>query len=296
MINGHTKLVGLIGHPVEHSLSPVIHNAAFNALNMNWCYVPLDIEEQDLVTAINGLKAAGFYGLNITAPHKQTAIPIVVNLDIEASSVGAVNTLIFRKANGESCDTQGFNTDVYGFTQSLKSAGFSFNQNDKVVVVGAGGAAKAVIMGLINEKVKNIIVLNRNTTRAKNICQEMKQLMPSSRNISAEPLNNETIIRFAADASLLVNATTVGTSPNIDLSIWPDDKLLPKQLFVFDLVYNPAKTKLLKQAEKSCIRGINGLEMLVQQAARSFELWTDIKPPIDEMHKACNTHDGGKNA
>lgn len=295
MINGHTKLVGLIGHPVEHSLSPLIHNAAFNALNMNWCYVPIDIEKQNLVTAINGLKAAGFYGLNITAPHKQTAIPMVVNLDIEASNVGAVNTLIFRKASGEPCDTQGFNTDVYGFRQSLKSAGYSFNENDKVVVVGAGGAAKAVIMGLINEKIKNIIVLNRNTMRAKTICQEMKQFMPSSGNISAEPLNDETIIQFATDASLLVNATTVGTAPNIDLSIWPNDKLLPKQIFIFDLVYNPAKTKLLKQAEKSGARGINGLEMLLQQAARSFELWTDIKPPIDEMLKACNTHDGGKN-
>ena len=296
MINGHTKLVGLIGHPVEHSLSPAIHNAAFNALNMNWCYVPLGIEKQNLVTAVNGLKAAGFYGLNITAPHKQNAIPMVVELDIEALNVGAVNTLVFRKANGESCDTQGFNTDVYGFTQSLKSAGYIFDKNDKAVVVGAGGAAKAVIMGLINENIKNIIVLNRNATRAKNICQQMKQFMSSSGNISAEPLNDETIIHHASDASLLINATTVGTSPDIDLSIWPDDKLLPEKIFVFDLVYNPAKTKLLAQTERSGARGINGLEMLIQQAARSFELWTDIKPPIEEMHKACNTHDGGKNA
>jgi len=286
MIDGKTRLVGLIGNPVEHSFSPLIHNAAFKTMGTNWCYVPLRIESKSLDKAIDGLIAAGFFGINITAPHKQTSLKFVDELNKEASSVGAVNTLVFKTPDGNPCHVKGFNTDVHGFKQSLKFAHFNFETKQKAIVVGAGGAAKAVIAGLAEENINEIILLNRNIERGEKTCEQMKESLSLSDKISFEALNNPTLIKQVQDASLLINATTVGTYPNNTESIWPENEALPKDLFVFDLVYNPAETTLLQQAKKSGARGINGLEMLVQQAAKSIEHWTNIKPPIDEMRNA----------
>jgi shikimate dehydrogenase len=278
-INGQTKLVGLIGYPVEHSLSPVMHNSAFAALNLNWCYVPLPVPPERLGEAVAGLRAFGFVGANVTVPHKQAVMCFLDEVTPEAQAIGAVNAIVVSEER-----TIGYNTDWQGFLTALAEGGLN-PQSKRAVVLGAGGAARAVVYALARAGAQ-VAVLNRTLSRAQALAQDFSPLFPSS--LRSLPLTPQTLEVQAVEAHLLVNTTPVGMWPEIDKSIWPEELAFPGHLTVFDLVYNPRQTRLLQQAEAAGAKGIGGLGMLVHQGAAAFELWAGEKAPVETMYEAAN--------
>ena len=297
-IDAHTQLVGLIGWPVEHSVSPAMHNAAFEELGLNWRYVPLPVPPGEIEAAIRGLGALSFRGANVTVPHKAAARVAMTRLfgpdavAPDATALGAVNTLVAeRREEGEAEDKarfNGHNTDVGGFLGALRNGGFRAT-GSAGVVVGAGGAARAVVFGLLEAGAREIVVLNRTLERAKSLVSELSSVRGSALSpaIQALPLTRETLLEAARGAQLLVNATPVGMWPRVDGSIWPDQVPMPPDLTVFDLVYNPLETKLQRQVRASGAHAIDGLGMLVRQGALAFDIWTGRDPPIQVMRRAC---------
>ncbi len=284
MIDASTKLVGLLGWPLEHSFSPLMQNAAFNALALNWCYLPFPVPPDRFEQALKGLMALGVRGLNVTIPYKQMVIPHLASLEETASQLGAVNTIGADNPSASESHYQGYNTDVPGFINALKFGGFDEFDGRHAVVVGAGGAARAVIYGLIKEGISKITVLTRNQKQGQVILDDFSRL---SKNIRLSSFTPEHLIAALSEAELLVNATPVGTWPNVDCSIWPEGISLPPQITIFDLVYNPSVTRLKKQARRSQVAFIDGLEMLIQQGALSFQIWTGIPAPVEVMRKTC---------
>jgi len=272
-INGKTKLVGLIGWPVEHSLSPAMHNSAFAALSLNWCYAPLPVHPERLGEAVAGLRAMSFVGANVTVPHKEAVMSYLDDVAPEAQAIGAVNTIAVRKG------LIGYNTDWRGFLTALSEGGDDA-QGKRAVVLGAGGAARAVVYALAQVGAQ-VTVLNRTLARAQALVKDFSPLFP------ALPLTLQTLEEQTAEAHLLVNATPVGTWPEVNQSIWPQGLTFPGHLTVFDLVYNPRQTKLLRQAEAAGAKAIGGLGMLVHQGAAAFELWTGEKAPVETMYEAA---------
>jgi len=276
MIDGHTQLIGLIGWPTRHSLSPLMHNAAFQSLMLNWSYVPLPVQLGQVENAISGLVALGFRGANITIPYKEAVIPLLHRLSPEAEEIGAVNTIVVEK----DATLVGHNTDSLGFIAALQHGGFD-PKGRPAVVCGAGGAARAAVHGLLEAGAREITVLNRTIARAEGLISQFVD-----ERLQAGRLSPETLTRAAGDVDLLVNATPIGMWPHVDGSIWPSDLPVPPHLTVFDLVYNPLETHLLQQARVSGARVISGLEMLLQQGAAALELWTGKKAPIATMRAA----------
>jgi len=278
-ITGETKLVGLIGWPVEHSLSPAMNNAAFSALGLDYCYVPLPVAPGRLKEAVEGLRALGFVGANVTVPHKEAVMAYLDEVTSEARAIGAVNTIVVQ--NGR---LTGYNTDWRGFLAALRDGGFA-PEGKRAVVLGAGGAARAAVYALGKAEAE-IAILNRNLSRAEALVRDLSPLFPF---ISLVPLslNGETLLEQAAAAHLLVNATSLGMWPEVEGSPWPESLAFPSHLTVFDLVYNPGKTKLIKQAEAAGARAISGLGMLVHQGAEAFRLWTGVDPPLATMYEVC---------
>lgn len=280
-IDGRTQLVGVIGWPVEHSLSPAMHNAAFAALGLNWCYVPLAVAPGQVEVALCGLAALGFRGVNVTVPHKQSVLAVLDSIAPDAAAIGAVNTILIARDENGVASLHGYNTDAQGFIGALRRGGCE-PQGKRVVVVGAGGAARAVVHGLLEAGASRVTVLNRTLERA---CKLVSELGDSR--LEAQELTPELLLRAADAAELLVNTTTVGMWPNVQESIWPAGVAVPPHLTVFDLVYNPLETLLLRQARESGARAIDGLGMLVEQGALAFEIWTGRSAPVEVMRTAC---------
>ena len=285
MIDGRTQLVGLIGWPVEHSLSPAMQNAAFKAVSLNWRYVPLPVPPGQVEVAVRGLAALGFRGANVTVPHKQAVIPVLDSIAPDARKFGAVNTLVVERANDEKAVISGCNTDHKGFVSALRRDGFN-PEGKSAVVVGAGGGGRAVVFGLLEAGAVDVLVLDLVSEKAEMLVSDLDSGNSSRQHTL--PLASETLIESARGADLLVNATPVGMWPKLEDSIWPEKVPIPRHLAVFDLVYNPPETKLLQQARKSEAHPIGGLEMLVGQGALSFEKWTGEKAPIEVMRQACD--------
>jgi shikimate dehydrogenase len=285
-LSGRTRLTGVMGWPVEHSLSPQMHNAAFAALNLDWCYVPLPVHPEAIPAALVGMAALGFRGANATIPHKQALLPYLDWIDPAAQAIGAANTLLFEPRSEMSGQAfiRGYNTDAGGMLAALKLHGLVPGQNiQRAVMVGAGGAARAVLWGLVEAGVGEIVLLNRDLGRAQALAGD---LAPST--CRALPLTQEHLVESVRAAELLINTTPLGMWPHPNASIWPDSAPLPSNLAVFDLVYNPLETRLLAQARHSGALPMDGLEMLVQQGALAFELWTGMPAPFDVMRSACN--------
>jgi shikimate dehydrogenase len=291
MIDGHTQLVGVIGWPVEHSLSPAMHNAAFEALGLNWRYVPLPVRPGQVEAAARGLSALGFRGANVTVPHKRAVMPALAHIGPSARALGAVNTLVTGWRQDGTVTVAGYNTDSEGFLDSLRQAGFKPGDGGSAVVVGAGGAARAVVYGLLSSGAGEVSVLNRTLDRARALVSDLAGHLDSPAQLHALPLTRETLVESARAADLLVNATTVGMWPNADASIWPAGVQLPPHVAVFDLVYNPLETRLLRDARASGAHPIDGLGMLVRQGALAFAMWTDQDLAPDDvapvMRAAC---------
>lgn len=276
-INGETKLTGIIGYPLRYTLSPIIQNAAFKHLGLNWCYVPLVVERKELGAAVQGLKALGFVGVNITMPYKEQAMGYLDEIASYAKMVGAVNTI--RVIGGRMI---GYNTDGYGFLTALEKNGNFSPAGREVVIIGAGGAARSVAVSLASAKVAGITIVNRTACRA----EDLSELIGANFSCSSQPLD------FDADlspvfkkADLVVNATPIGMDAESKETPVPVE-LIEKRHLVYDLVYRPAETLFLREAKEKGARTLGGLNMLIYQAAASFEIWTETAPPVEAMRAA----------
>lgn len=261
-----TRRVGVIGWPIEHSLSPAMHNAAFKALGLDWQYEKMAIPPDIVKLSLRELSDAGFVGINVTVPHKQAVMPFVRPDEI-AKAVGAVNTIDFR-------GNVGTNTDVAGFMGDLAAHGVD-PAGMKVVVLGAGGAARAAVYGLAKAGAY-IVVVNRTPERARELIDSL----------GVEAIAEG--ITAVADAELIVNCTSAGLAPKVDESPLPDDVNLRPDVIAYDMIYRPAQTRLMRQVEAAGGRAIGGLGMLVRQGAAAFKLWTGVEPPLDVMFAAAN--------
>ncbi|BCW97706.1 MAG: shikimate dehydrogenase (NADP(+)) [Armatimonadota bacterium] len=270
-LTGKTRVLAVFGCPVEHSLSPAMHNAAIRALGLDLVYVPFRVERDRLREAVAGVRALGFLGVNLTIPLKEQAVTLVDGLSPGAARVGSVNTLWWKDGS-----LMGESTDGPGFISSLEEAG---GLPDTALVLGAGGSGRAICFALAERAVR-IILANRTPERARKLAEELGDAQ-----VRVIPMDAEALRGACREADLVVNCTSVGMSPNIGVSPLPPDTLRAGQT-VYDLVYNPLETRLLADARAAGARAINGVRMLVHQGAYSFRLWTGVEPPLDVMEAA----------
>ncbi|GAB4463010.1 MAG: shikimate dehydrogenase [Armatimonadaceae bacterium] len=274
-VRGTTRVVGVWGYPVKHSASPAMHNAAFAALGLDWVYVPFEVAPDRVAEAVAGIRALNLVGVNVTIPLKELVPPHLDDLTERASALGAVNTIIHRDGT-----LIGDSTDGPGFLTALEHAGIGVGSGSNVVVLGAGGSARALVRAL-TEAGASVTLANRNQERASALAAEVA-LAP----VTVIPLTEDAVGAALVGADVLVNTTSVGMYPETDaLPPVPADALAPS-VFVADLIYNPAETRLLSLARSRGCRTQNGIEMLVRQGAISFHHWTGIHPPVDVMRQA----------
>ena len=276
-INGKTRIIGIIGENIENSLSPLIHNQIILKHFLNFCYLPFQVAETDLNEAIQGIKALNIRGANITFPYKEKVIKFLDEVEESARRIRAVNTIVNNKGI-----LTGYNTDVIGFKKSLQEDGKFVIKEKKAVILGAGGAARAVVYALLEEEIEEICIFNRTLEKAKKIKQDLSSFFPKS-HIRVFPLEKEDLKDKIEKSHLLVNSTSIGMALRVDNTPLPDEKLFHPNLLVYDLIYHPAKTLFLRQAEKSGAKIINGLPMLVYQGVESFYLWTGLKSEGKEV-------------
>lgn len=282
-LTGKTNIVGVVGWPVSHSVSPAMHNAAFAALGLDWCYVPLPVpvDPADRIgEAVRGLLALGLRGANVTVPHKQAVMPHLDRLSPAAEGIGAVNTIVVE---GDGA-LLGDNTDAPGFVADLRENGVD-PAGKQVLVLGAGGSARAVVYGLTEAGCRSVAIANRTVDRAEQLAAEMGTRFPASP-ITAHALP-AAVAALAADADLIVNTTSLGMTPNAETTPWDERVSFHSGQVVYDLVYNPPQTRLLCKAADDGATAIGGLGMLIWQGAIAFERWTGQQPPVDKMRQAA---------
>jgi shikimate dehydrogenase len=274
-IKGSTNIVGLIGHPVEHSFSPPMHNAAFNALNMDWAYVAFDVNPFNVKSAIEGAKSLNIKGFNVTIPHKIEVMKYLDEIDEVAGLIGAVNTIDFKSMKG-------YNTDGIGAVKAIEEVTSIKNKN--VVVAGAGGASRAISFYIAKYGAESVTILNRNVEKAQSLADDINLID----DVNADSIKN--IKGHVADADILIDTTPVGMHPNVndDAIICAED--MHEDLVVFDAVYNPNETVLIKEAIKANAKPVYGIKMLLYQGVESFKIWTGQNPPVDVMEDALKKH------
>jgi len=275
-ISGRTKLCCVIGDPVEHSLSPVMHNAAFKELHLDFVYLAFTVRKDELRNAIAGARSLHVHGLNVTMPHKTAIMKYLDKIDPTTKSIGAINTVL--NAEGR---LVGYITDGVGALKALKENGVSL-EGKKLLLLGAGGAAKAIAFHTAQE-VEELKILNRTTQKAKELAEALHKKF--DKRISGNSLSSEIVKKGLEDADILVNATSVGMHPNVDQSL-VDSSWLRPDLCVMDIIYNPLETKLAKDAKSVGAKVISGIEMLVYQGVASFEIWTNHPAPVKVMKEA----------
>ncbi len=276
----NTKLVGLIGHPIKQTYSPFIHNVAIQIKNLDYIYLPFDVPPVNLRNALRGMVALNIKGFNVTIPHKENIIHLLNNISDEASIIGSVNTVVndLGKLNG-------YNTDVDGVLATLMPYKNEISGKE-VSVIGAGGGARTVIYALIRHfKPKKIFIINRTEQRAEALKNYFSAKMKFT-SIKTRELFPPDLVKIFNESKLIVNTTSVGMFPEIDDSITTLSDSFVKDQLVFDLVYNPPETKLLQLAASKGAIVLDGVKMLVQQAAKSFELWTGEKIQVDELYRS----------
>jgi shikimate dehydrogenase len=279
MTRSRPNIVGLIGWPVEHSVSPAMQNAAFEVLGLDWQYVLLPVEPGRLEASVHALRQEPFRGANVTVPHKEAVMAHLDEVTAAAREIGAANTIVAERGR-----LTGHNTDAGGFLAALSEAGFE-PEGSSALVLGAGGAARSVVHALASEACV-VTIHNRTASRARRLAKDMQHIeLPGSIGWVKPETRLEDLDFDAFD--LLVNATSAGMWPKTDASPWPEDLALPSHWTVFDLVYNPAETRLLARARAAGAKAVGGLEMLVYQGALSFSLWTGRAAPLDAMRAAA---------
>lgn len=276
-IDGHTILTGLLGSPVSHSISPLMHNESFRQLDLNYIYLAFDVKTDKLQTAVEGLRALNVRGFNLTMPNKNEMCKLCDRLSPAAKISGAVNTVV--NDNGI---LTGYTTDGIGYMQSLKEAGHNVI-GKKMTLLGAGGASTAILVQAALDGVKEISVFNNRSSsfiRMEKVIEELKTV--SDCEIHLYGYSDEKILRREISESiLLTNGTSVGMAPHTDASIITDCSMFHKDLIVSDVIYNPRETKLLQMARNFGCSTLNGLYMLLFQGAEAFKLWTGKEMPVE---------------
>lgn len=278
-ITGETRLVALLGSPVKHSQSPRMHNAAFQSLDLNYAYLVFDIQKDQLESAIQAMKTLQVAGFNLTMPHKEEVIPFLDALSQEAKMIGSVNTV--KNDDGR---LTGYNTDGMGFTMSLMDEGIAVS-GKKFVILGAGGAGKSVAIQLALEKAGEVMIFNRSPEPARKLCQLIKDEIPDC-HVTEHRLEEAVLKEALSTADVLVNTTSVGMGVYEGDCLIGDKSWLRPDLKVVDIIYSPAKTKLLEMAEGVGCQTVNGLGMVVGQGALAFKIWTGETMPIDVV-RSC---------
>lgn len=279
-ISGKTRVCGVIGDPIEHTLSPIMHNAAFEASGLDFVYVAFKVKPSCVADAVNGMRALNIRGLNVTMPHKKSVMKNLDRIDLSAQIIDSVNTIL----NKENL-LFGFNTDGVGAVKALKENGVPL-KGRKVLLLGAGGAARAIAYALAKEA-DELTILNRTVKDAQALAKLIEKT--ASKRIVSGSLSLEDIDSNLQDSDILINATSVGMKPHPDQTPVPIE-LLRKNLAVMDIVYNPLETKLAKDAQTLGAKVVSGIEMLIYQGAASFEIWTGKSAPVEVMRKAALTH------
>lgn len=269
MITGKTRIIGIFGDPIEHTLSPLIHNEAFQYLGLDYCYVAFHVKRDKLKEAVEGIRALNIKGVNITVPHKETVIQYIDELSEEAKDIGAVNTILNKEGI-----LKGFNTDVNGFILSLKEEGISI-KNKKFLILGAGGASKAIVYGILKEGGK-VYIYNRTISKAIAIKEKFKdhgfiEIVEVDKSLTE-------------NIDIIVNATSLGLKKDDPMPLNPE--LIKSEHVYCDIVY--PETPLMKEAERIGCKVIGGIGMLLWQAAFAFKIWTEVEAPIDIMRKTLD--------
>ena len=278
-IDGSTTLVGVFGAPIKHTASPAMHNAAFGALKMNWAYLAFHVDPQELRVALQGARAMGIVGINLTVPHKIPALDCVDEIDAEARKLGAVNTIAIEKGK-----LHGFNTDGYGFLKAIKEE-FNLSLGGKrVLVLGAGGAGRGIAVKCALDGAAKVIVANRTPAKIEPIAREVRNTKSEFLSLR---LSADEIRRVIPEIDLVVNATSVGMKDGDSLGLGAE--LFSSRLRVYDTIYRPAETELLQIAGGAGAQVANGLGMLLHQGAKAFEIWTKRKAPLAVMRRALRT-------
>jgi shikimate dehydrogenase len=278
-ITGTTKIIGVFGYPVKHSLSPVFQNAAFEYLGLDYIYIPVEVSPENLGKAIEGIKALNFVGVNLTIPHKKAVIQYIDEIDEEARIIESVNTLVNKDGW-----LKGYSTDGYGFIRSLKEEKGIDISGKNVFILGAGGSAYAITGASIKEGVSKIYICNRTGEKAELLKNTLSKRL-QFQNILVVPFEERNDKKYWKDIDLIVNTTSVGMKEGESSLI--DEKNIVSVRLVYDLVYN-RKTELIQLAEKNGIPHMDGILMLIYQGAVSFELWTGMKAPIEIMKRSIH--------
>jgi len=274
-INAATRLCAVFGSPIAHSASPAMHNAAFAALGLNWRYLAFEVDPKNLRAAIEGAKAMGFAGLNLTVPHKLLAVEMMDELDDSAKKWGAVNTIKFDKRGAV-----GFNTDAEAITRSLREDLKLELRGAKILLLGVGGAGRTAALKLASENVAELFLVNRTEEKADAVAGEIIEDFPSVKVSVGYPKTN---------VDLILNATSLGLKADDDLPLAEKQFSLKRARAVYDMIYRPAETKLLAASKSAGCKTANGLGMLLHQGAKAFEIWTGKPAPLAVMRRALET-------
>jgi shikimate dehydrogenase len=285
-LSGHTKPFAVLGHPIGHTLSPVMHNASMQALGFDGIYLALDVHPDQLMDVLPAMAKMGFAGVNLTVPHKEIAFRGLEKLDESAKLLGAANTVAFVEGG-----MVGHNTDGYGFLKALEEAFGTTVQDDSVFVLGCGGAGRATALMAAKEGAKALVLADIDAERVQRLEDEIKSLTPSVEIIQA--LDDAGKIELCRDCDLVVQASPVGMKKG-------DPSLLPPEAFrdgqrAFDLIYMYPETAILTTAREAGAQIANGLGMLLHQGARAFEIWTGVEPSIPAMRKSLEEAVYGSN-
>ena len=280
----NTELIGLIGHPIKHSYSPFIQNYALEQMNLDYVYLPFDVPAENLKNAVKAVLSLGLKGVNVTLPHKEKIIKFLDELSEEASIIGAVNTIV-----NDHGKLIGYNTDAYGILETLMPYKDKIS-GTKVTVIGAGGSARAVVYTLLRHfKPEEINIINRTHQKADTLVNDLSLKMRYDTFHTFElfpPDNVETL----SNSRLIINATTMGMYPDIEDTITDIEDSFNEEQIVFDLIYNPTKSKFLRMAEMQGAKVVGGLKMLISQAAKSFELWTGVEMPVEKISESLQNY------
>ena len=275
-MHGHSKVIGILGNPIGHSLSPRMHNAAIQALKLPYVYVPCEVPKDRIGEAVFGLRALNFCGANVTLPFKQSVLPFLDEVSPLSQILQAVNTIVNK--NGR---LWGTSTDGQGFIQSFHEQGFSF-AGESLAIFGTGGSARSILLTvLLEEKPAQIFLVGRNAAALKKLAQECRE--KTGRDV--EPVLPEDYDSIKSRCRILVNCTPLGMAPYEEESILEADQLMPGQI-VYDIVYNPRETRLLRLARAGKLKTVGGLGMLIHQGIASFTHWTGMQPDPEIYFKA----------
>jgi shikimate dehydrogenase len=277
-INGHTKILGIIGEPIEHSKSPLLHNYISAFKNINAVYVPFKVSPDNLSDAVNGLRSLNVIGFNVTVPHKNNVLHYLDGVSEEAMLIGAVNTV--KNIDGK---LWGYNTDGDGFLRSFnEETGNSF-LNKSVVIIGAGGAARAIAVKAVLEGASSVVILNRTVDKAKELSVYINDKIANCCTFAGMEYSD--VKNVVMDCEVIINTTSVGMYPEIDKCPIEAYRLLNNKHIVYDIIYNPLRTELLKAAEEKGSIAVNGLGMLFYQGIYAYEKWLAIQFPENEIGK-----------